>query len=455
MAKGDIVIPISSETKAFRQGVETGIIAPLDDAEEALDDLARNTGLTETGQDADKAADRLEQVRDAADKTDRSLDDLGRNNGPDKLEDAMRDAQDATEKLGDETKRTADAIEKEFRDSYRKVGDAGSDGMRKIGDGADEVRKEGFANLSESVSSFRGDLSDLGQVGQETLGGLASTLSDAGPAGIAGAAAIAAGAAGLGLITAEIEKENERVKKLKEYFSEAWQTAIEGGQDYLDTSTIIAEANDIRFNPDRADEYKKIQEDANKLGIDTNVLLRAAAGDQDKLNQIIARGHDLYEIKKDKVDGLTVATTAGAAITADNMRDEANDIRDLVGRYEQYGEINDENKRKATAASQLISEALLDEIDRAGKVGVEIDKVGNKLVHLPDGDVVIDAHTGKASRDVDKFKGDVDDKIDKLNGREVVLNARIGHIDDSAIRRFRPGTVSVPASIRVMNPIID
>ena len=39
MGKG-IEIGVASETKAFKQGVESGIITPLEDAVEALDDRA-------------------------------------------------------------------------------------------------------------------------------------------------------------------------------------------------------------------------------------------------------------------------------------------------------------------------------------------------------------------------------------------------------------------------------
>ncbi|WP_417561871.1 hypothetical protein [Microbacterium sp.] len=447
MAKGDIVIPISTETKAFRQGVQAGIIAPLDDAEKALDDLARSAGLDDVARDADKAGDKL--------------DDLGRNRGPDRLEQAMKDAQTATDRLGDETKRTADAIEREFKDSYRDVkraaedaGDSGSKGFGKLHEAAGEVTQEVGQNLGEAVSSIRGDISDLGQVGQDTLGGLAATLAGTGPAGIAGAAALAAGAVGLGLVTAEIQKENERVQKLKQYFSDAWKAAVDGGKGYIDQATIVGEVNDIIFNPDRADEYKRIQDDAHTLGLNVNDLLRAAAGDQDKLNEVIGVSNQLYGEQQEKLDGID-HRTRGASPQYARLQSETHQLDEINKRWEQYGDINTENQRKAKRASEITSQTLLDQIAKTKDVGVEVDTLGNKIIHLPDGDVFIDANTGQASRNVDRFTEDVDGKIDRLNGREVVLNARIGHLDDSALRYYRPHTISVPASIRVMRPTID
>jgi len=83
MAKG-IEIGVASDTKAFKQGVETGIIDPLDNAIMALTDL-------------------------------------GNSKGPEELERSLDEASDATERLKSETKSTADAIDQEFRSSYKSL----------------------------------------------------------------------------------------------------------------------------------------------------------------------------------------------------------------------------------------------------------------------------------------------------------------------------------------------
>src|SRR5690554_4139907 len=88
---GGYTVAIASETKAFRQGVEGGIIEPLENAEDTLQGLARDQSLS-------------------------------------KLEDNLGDAQKASQKLERETKDTAKSIEQEFRDSYKKLKREADDG---------------------------------------------------------------------------------------------------------------------------------------------------------------------------------------------------------------------------------------------------------------------------------------------------------------------------------------
>jgi len=398
-------------------------------------------------------------VEGSLDKVADSLDDVARD-GDDALEDLERSLKD-TSRASDNTARNIDQdgekAERSFRDLARAardtskdvddVGTKGKSGFGKLGEAGSEVASELGQNVGQAVSSLRDNIGDLGQVGQDTLGGLAATIAGTGPAGIAGAAALAAGAAGLGLITAEIQKENERVQKLKDYFSEAWQTAVEGGRDYIDQATIIGQMNAIMFDKDNAEQWKQIQSDAKTLGLDTNVVLRAAAGDQKSLNDVLAVSNSLYGEQRDKLDELGPVRTKGMGPQQSKMQQEADTLHKINDRWKQYGDINDENKTKAKGAADAISDQLLAEVGRAKDVGVEVDKLGNKIVHLPDGDVYIDAHTGKASSDVSKFKGDVDDKIDQINGRKIVAKV---HTDtsslDNTIRRLQQG-ISLPVRV--------
>lgn len=420
MARGH-EIKIAADTRDFELGIRNGIIDPLDDADRQLDRLG--DAAEDAGRDAarglDRIPDALDDVGDAARDTDRAMalvgdaaEDVGRDGsrGLDRLEDALKDAQRQSERTAD----SVDDIDVRGRKAFGGVGEAAS-----------EVTQEVGQNLGEAVSSVRGNLADLGQVGQDTLGGLAGTLASKGPAGIAGAAAVAAGAVGLGLITAEIEKQNEHVQKLREYFAEAWQEAVEGGKDYIDQATVIDEMQDIIFNPDRADEYKKIQEDANTLSLDRSILLKAAAGDQDALNMVIQRSNDLYGDAKQAVSDLGVVTSAGSQITAEGLRDEATKLQGVNERWKQYGEINTENQRKAQESARVTSDYLLDAISDAKDATRAVDDFGNVLVTLPDGkEIVIDAKTGQATLDVSRFKKDTDGVIDHLNGKDIVLKAR-------------------------------
>lgn len=371
-------IGIGAETRAFEDNIKRGVIKPTEEAEKALKEL----GDTDAGRDA---------ARDL-----------------EKLEDKLKDAQRQTERMSN---------------SMDDLGD--NKGITRLKDGAQEVTQEVGQNLGEAVSSIRGDISDLGQVGQDTLGGLAATLAGTGPAGIAGAAALAAGAVGLGLITAEVEKQNERVQQLKGYFSDAWREAVEGGRTYIDTATVIGEMNDIIFNQDRADEYKRIQEDAASLSLDTSVLLRAAAGDQDALNEVMSRTNALQDDQAQKIREKQETLKAGQEAELDALHVEEDAINGLKNRWQEYGDISAENQQKARDAAQTTSDYLLKTVSEADSATKAVDDFGNTLITLPDGqEIVIDAKTGKATADVSKFKTDTDGVINHLNGRQISLVVR-------------------------------
>jgi hypothetical protein len=187
------------------------------------------------------------------------------------------------------------------------------------------------------------------------------------------------------------------------------------------------------FNPDRADEYKHIQEDANTLTLDRSTLLRAAAGDQDALNLVTKRSSDLYDDQTQKINDLGVVTSAGAQLTADSMRDEATKLQGVNERWQQYGDISAENQQKAKDAARITSDYLLDAVSKADSATRAVDDFGNTLVTLPDGrEVVIDAKTGQASTDLSKFKTDTDGVIDHINGRDVIVKV---HADTSDAER--------------------
>lgn len=377
------------------------------------------TAAREAGKSDDDIRDALRKYGVNAKEAERAIEGIGdefKETGRDgeraldDLEDSLRDVQRQSEKVGD----SVDDIDVRGRKAFGGMGEA-----------AQEVTQEVGQNLGEAVSSVRGNISDLGQVGQDTLGGLAATIAGTGPAGIAGAAALAAGAVGLGLITAELESQNERVQQLKQYFADAWQAAVEGGRDYIDVATVIGEMNDIQFNPERAGEYKKIQEDAKALELDRVTLLQAAAGDQDALNTVTARANELVEEQNALVTDSADLRTRGRGPKDAAAAQELADLQALNDRWKQYGDINAENQQKARDAADATSRTLLKAVEDAESATTAVDDFGNTLVTLPDGqEIVIDAKTGKATSDVTKFKTDTDGVISSLNGRDIVLQAK-------------------------------
>jgi hypothetical protein len=83
-----------------------------------------------------------------------------------------------------------------------------------------------------------------------------------------------------------------------------------------------------------------------------------------------------------------------------------------------------------------------DVINSASGATKEVDELGNALYTLPDGTkIVVDAETGQASQNVDKFKGDVDGIPEQVTST-VKFN-----VDDSAVRNYRAPVVHIPGRI--------
>lgn len=373
MARSPIEIALASETKAFKQGIETGVIKPLEDA--------------------------IKKLRD-----------LGDTDGADQLEKQLRDAQKATEKLGDETKITAARIEREYRDAYRQMkrsAEEASDDSRRsmalVGERSAEVGQEVRQNLGEGIANAaRGDFTALADTIGDTMGGAV-----AGIGGLGTAALGIAGALGLGAVTAAfqaIQQEQERAAEAAARWAEAFITA---GGDVVGAAHTVAEVTSIATDPER---YKQAQDNARNWGIDVSTAMRAMAGDataltiaQDGVNQKMVD----YEAQGSKTSE-----------TALNLRNQweagKNSLQQLNGDME-----------AGRTAARNVSDALLAVVAASSDAAVEVDELGNKVVTLPDGaEIMINAKTGQATQDVSRFKGDTDGVIDHLNGREVVVKVR-------------------------------
>ena len=375
MAAKGFNIGIGAETKAFKQGVEAGLIDPLEDA-------------------ADK------------------LDELGKSKGPDRLESGMKDAQKATEKLDKEVKSTADAIEREFRDAYRDLKRSSEDGTDAAVEGMDDLRQEAGQSARETAASFSGSFDDIGSMAQEVA---ANAFAGFGPAG---AAAGVAAAAGLGLVFAEMEAQKEQAEQLKARLSGLYQGALESGRDYIDQAQFIAESNDLRFNPDRANEWKQLQEDANKLGLTENEIIKANSGDLEALAVVQARVRDL------------VKETYGDETNIDMLRLQTQELGGIEERWIAVNEVALENQENLRGAAEAASQFWKEAIAGAESAEVAVDDFGNQLVMLDDGrEIVIEADTGRASDDISKFKADTDEVIEQLSGKDVLLRVKV---DESA-----------------------
>lgn len=203
MAKG-INIDFIANTSRFIGGTRD-IEGALDDVMDSLDDVGR-----EADRSNDKAAKSFDKIEDAAKDAGKAVD----KQFADKVDDAADEAKTLEKKFRD----SFDGVKRESKTTGDSIKDDAERGMRGASEATETFRDEAKSNLSETVSSFRGDTEDLAQIAQDVLGGV---VADLGPAGmIAGTAA----AAGIGIAVAKLQDMAEKINAAKE---EAGALALE------------------------------------------------------------------------------------------------------------------------------------------------------------------------------------------------------------------------------------
>lgn len=247
MAKG-IVLPIASDTRAAAQGLKSGLIEPLEDA---------RTTLGKVSAAGDKATTELEH--------------------------GFRDAQRATEKYGADYKNLTRTISAESKKQSTAVSSNAAHAADSAGETLKEVKAESLANISETVSSFNGDMSSAIGAIQGTLGGLVPAL---GPIGIAIGAA---GAIGFGLIQKSIEDADAQSEKFRTAVSEMTSELIDAGKDgSVSVDYIVQKLKDLASEADPAnDSLIKLRRTARDAGSDYRDLAQAYAGNSKGLNELL------------------------------------------------------------------------------------------------------------------------------------------------------------------------
>jgi len=246
VAKG-INIGVASDTRDFAKGIKTGVIDPLEDASEVLEDLAR---------DGDKAGDKLER--------------------------SMRDAQRDTEKLSDEYRDLGRQIQETGRKG-RDLGDGVKSGTDKAGEGLDEFKDEANSTAREAAASFDGSAESIGDAFQEVA---ANAFAGFGPAG---AAAGIAAAIGIGVVIQKINEGTEDSEafrqKVGELATELIETGREGGPgiDY-----IVDRLKDLATSAEEGDEnLSDLADAADIAGRNYRKLAQAYAGNVDGLSDLV------------------------------------------------------------------------------------------------------------------------------------------------------------------------
>ena len=254
MARKGITIPIASDTRSFMKGVDKGLIDPLENAVDAIDDVAKAMG-------------------DASDATA----DLGRDGARslDKLEDSLKDAQRETEELKDDHRDLNDAIAKGSKTSYKKMDDAADDGFHKVNEAAETTKDESKAAFGEMAGSFDGSMDSMVGSAQGLMGGLAAS---------GGPIALAAGAIGLSAgVFYNMWKANA---KTKQRVADMYQDMLDSQQDFLSDGYKVEEYWKILKGDDGAVlSLKKVDEYAERTGLTAEQVALAWAGDSDLMTR--------------------------------------------------------------------------------------------------------------------------------------------------------------------------
>ncbi|MDR7113881.1 ElaB/YqjD/DUF883 family membrane-anchored ribosome-binding protein [Microbacterium trichothecenolyticum] len=382
-----------------------------------------------------QAVDGITDVAEVLEDAEKAMRDLTKEG--DKATDRMASDFRSVAKSAD---RTSDEIKSKIADAYRSVrrssDDAADDVVRnqnRMREGSAEVGQEIRQNLGEGIANAaRGDFAALSDTIGDTFGGAV-----AGIGGIATAAAAAAGALGLGLITAVIQQQQEDADRLKERLSEAYSKAAEEGRAYLDTATVIANAHDLMFNTDRADEWSKVQETQKRTGLDMSLLLQANAGDLAAL-EVVRR-------RVTEADKEAAASGEEANLFLDAQGTKLQQLRNY---WDATGEAAKQQSATAKDASRFTQELLVGMINDAQGATKEVDELGNALYTLPTGQqILISAETGKATTDIATFKGDVDGIPENVT-TTVNVRADVSQAEAAIIRMQRKASEGVDVIVR-------
>ncbi|WP_449279624.1 hypothetical protein [Leucobacter sp. GX0328] len=298
MAKPPIEIGLASEGRAFRQGIESDVIPPLEDAQKELKKLGESgedtgDGLEDVGKAGKKSGEQLERaMREAQRESDRTRVDV--------------------EKLGDEIV-AAGRKGKDFDAGVREGTTGASDAVREWGDEAKQ-------NVAETFSSFRGDAEDLVGIVQDTFGGVISNL---GPIGMA---AGAAGAIGIGLIMGAYEKAQKAEEEFRESVAELAEALIDGGGEGAEGVRRIADG--IKGLALETDDGKKkltdVAREAKAVGVEVEGLAAAYAGSADALDEYGTKAIETAEAERQVAraqDAMTDSYGRASSATKDKIKD--------------------------------------------------------------------------------------------------------------------------------------
>lgn len=352
MAKG-ISIGIAGDAKEFASAVQKGVIAPLEDADDAVKDIGRD-------------ASRLGE-----------------------LESNMQDAQKATSKYEGELQDAIEAQKKAARGA-RDIGDDAKSGFHDAGNYSSEFKDEALANFSEVTSSFDGSMTSVVDLAQGTFGGLASL---GGPVGLAlGGLAALVGGVFAGMATSADENSQKAAKSIQDMYDDM----VESGQAFVSQDFVNQKIQEIIANQS---DLNKVKQDAARAAVSEQTALRAEAGDRDALNTVLESAKAQYDGLRDRID--TVIKNGGKV--SGELSGQASAAHDLVTHYQDLAA----NQDTATAKADLYKTATSNTSAAMSDAAVKAQGLKASLAGIPDSKQVSVSVTGVdgVMRQLDRISG--------------------------------------------------
>lgn len=351
---------IAADTRAVKVGIDKGVIEPLEDALEVLEDIGRDGG--------------------------RELD---------KLEDAARDAQQSTEKVGREFSDLAKEIRETGRRAKTDFGDKMKDASDTATEGVTDFKQEAAQTAAETAASFDGSAESITGAFQEVA---ANAFAGFGPAGaVAGIAA----AAGIGLVGAALEEQDRKAQESAELISEMYDKMLESGTTYLTSLDKVSFIDAVLGNEE---DRKKAQEAADRIGVTLTDYLMAQFDIGGKREQVEKSIRDLYQEQAEQMErpgpGMEERALAAAGI-----RDREREALEELLKYD--------SAQQEAAELAAVREAAVKEVGATEREQIQRTRDADRARYeaaasrygqpLPTAVVPVTADTGAADRAIRNF----------------------------------------------------
>jgi hypothetical protein len=211
------------------------------------------------------------------------------------LDEVAKEGEDATEKLERSFSDLARDTKKEAREMGRDVSKSYDKMAVDAGEATTQMKEDGFSNAKEVAASFDGSAESIVDGFQ---GAAAEMFSGFGPAG---AAAGLAAAAGLGLITAELQKQQEEAEEAAQAAWDMAQEIVEAGMYTVTEGQKVELLKTWLGDPDAQKEVAGIIE---RLGVTASDFGAAMVGLGNKREEVETRISEHFDEQRAKLEDI-------------------------------------------------------------------------------------------------------------------------------------------------------